>query len=60
MNASQFRILLMRLILSGIFAIVLSRLFPFLRKGPWAVVGMTAALLGFVYLLDYARKGKDK
>ncbi|MDP3028046.1 MAG: hypothetical protein Q8O04_00825 [Deltaproteobacteria bacterium] len=50
----------MRLILSGIFAIVLSRLFSFLRKGPWAVVGMTAALLGFVYLLDYARKGKDK
>jgi hypothetical protein len=50
----------MRLILSGIFAIVLSRLFPFLRKSPWAVVGMAAALLGLVYLLDYARKGKEK
>ncbi|MDQ7837397.1 MAG: hypothetical protein RDU59_02765 [Thermodesulfobacteriota bacterium] len=50
----------MRLMLSGIFAIVFSRLFSFLRKGPWAVVGMTAALLGLVYLLDYARKGKDK
>jgi hypothetical protein len=60
MDASKFRILLMRLILSGIFAIVLSRLFPFLRKSPWAVVGMAAALLGLVYLLDYARKGKEK
>ncbi|MDD5450616.1 MAG: hypothetical protein PHT49_01805 [Desulfovibrionales bacterium] len=59
MDASKLRILLMRLILSGIFAIVFSRLFSFLRKGPWAVVGMTAALLGLVYLLDYARK-KDK
>jgi len=59
MDASKFRILLMRLILSGIFAIVFSRLFSFLRKGPWAVVGMTAVLLGLVYLLDYARK-KDK
>ncbi len=56
MNSSGLRIFLMRLALCAIFALVFSRLFPFLRKGTWAAVGMGGALLGFTYLLEYARK----
>lgn len=55
MNATKVRILIMRLVLSVLFAIGLSRFFPFLLKGIWATAGMATALFVFAYLLEYAR-----
>ena len=51
----------MRILLSFFFAVLLSRLFPFLRKGNWAIAAMAFALLAFAYLLEYAgRKGDEQ
>jgi len=48
------RIIVIRLILSAIFAVIISRLF-FANMSVLKVVGLGAALFGFAYLFEYVR-----
>jgi len=48
------RVIVIRLILSGIFAFVISRLF-FDNMSTTKVLGLGAVLFGFAYLFEYVR-----
>ncbi|HEJ83469.1 MAG: hypothetical protein K9N21_12850 [Deltaproteobacteria bacterium] len=50
----KIRIVVIRLILSGIFAFVISRLF-FESMSATKVLGLGVALFGFAYLFEYVR-----
>jgi hypothetical protein len=52
------QIIVLRLILSGIFAVVISRLF-FDDMSAIKVLGLGVALFGFAYLFEYVRN-RDK
>jgi len=52
------RIVVIRLILSAVFAVIISRLF-FSHMSAWTVIGLGAALFGFAYLFEYVRN-RDK
>ena len=56
MKKSQ--IIVIRLILSGIFAFIISRLF-FQNMSMLKVIGLGVVLFGFAYLFEYIRK-RDK
>ena len=49
------RIILIRLILSAVFAVIISRLF-FANMSVVKVMGLGATLFGFAYLFEYGRK----
>jgi len=49
------RIILIRLILSGIFAFIIARLF-FQEMSISRVLGLGVVLFGFAYLFEYVRK----
>ncbi|MFH1952227.1 MAG: hypothetical protein ABIL06_11495 [Pseudomonadota bacterium] len=49
------RIIVIRLILSGVFALVISRLF-FQDLSVSKVLGLGVVLFGFAYLFEYVRK----
>jgi hypothetical protein len=49
------RIIVIRLILSGVFALVISRLF-FQDLSVSKVLGLGIVLFGFAYLFEYVRK----
>jgi len=53
------RIIVFRLILSGIFAVVISRLF-FDNMSTVKVLGLGVALFGFAYLFEYVRNRNKK
>ena len=52
------RIIIIRLILSGIFAFIISRLF-FQNMSALKVIGLGIVMFGFAYLFEYIRK-RDK
>ncbi|MDQ1334522.1 MAG: hypothetical protein QG552_1472 [Thermodesulfobacteriota bacterium] len=52
------RIIVIRLILSGIFAVIISRLF-FNHMSVIKVIGLGVALFGFAYLFEFVRN-RDK
>ena len=52
------RIIIIRLILSGIFAFIISRLF-FQNMSALKVIGLGVVMFGFAYLFEYVRK-RDK
>lgn len=57
----KYRIVVIRLVLSGIFAFVISRLF-FDDMSVAKILGLGVALFGFAYLFEYVRnrnKGGD-
>ena len=49
------RIIVIRLILAGIFAFIIARLF-FQEVSALRVLGLGAVLFGFAYLFEYVRK----
>ena len=49
------RIILIRLILAGIFAFIIARLF-FQEMSVSRVIGLGVVLFGFAYLFEYVRK----
>ncbi len=51
------RMIVIRLILSGVFAFILARLF-FQEMSVLKVLGLGVVLFGFAYLFEYVRKRK--
>ena len=49
------RIIVIRLILSGVFALIIARLF-FQEMSASRVLGLGVVLFGFAYLFEYVRK----
>jgi len=56
---NQFFVFILRVILSGIFAVILIRLF-YPKAGLSWIVGAALALLGLAYVTEYIRiRGRD-
>jgi len=53
------RIIVIRLILSGVFAFIIARLF-FQEMSASRVLGLGVVLFGFAYLFEYVRKRNTK
>jgi len=53
------RVIVIRLILSGVFAFILARLF-FQEMSASRVIGLGIVLFGFAYLFEYVRKRNKK